>query len=164
MPIHHTMYCNTKLVEKCQCCQQRVAFPDAKGAADRFGDDDAARTVDAAHDTADFPIQKSPCFTKYAVRICKTGRFFVCSFLTGILAGPLTAPPGDRFAFAVHTAERKARSAPERLPPPPAHCISAAVDHNVFAVYKLAFVRGDKQTQVDDLLRLCRSSHKRFHF
>ena len=37
---------------------------------------------------------------------------------------------------------------------PPADSISSAIDHNVFAVYKLTFIRCYKQNQIYNLLRL----------
>ncbi len=43
-PPHHTMYRNAKLVIWCQCCQQRVALPDADGAANFFGDNNPAKS------------------------------------------------------------------------------------------------------------------------
>ena len=55
------MYRPTKPVEKCQCCQQRVAFANAHGAPNFFRDDHAPQVVNSANNTGCFHILKLLC-------------------------------------------------------------------------------------------------------
>ena len=47
IPFSQIVHCKAKCFPLCQCHHQRVALADSQGAADLFGDDDAAEVVDA---------------------------------------------------------------------------------------------------------------------
>ena len=98
--LHQTMYRPAKEVDWCQCCQRGVALADAEGAADLFGDHDAAEVVDTANDASCFHISFSFSrrghsrmtrgrfmnrpynnFTNYDAIICKRGRFILMDLL-----------------------------------------------------------------------------------
>ena len=53
------MYRPAKLVERCQCCQQGVALPDAQGSSDFFWDDDSAQIVHSSDNASCFHISFS---------------------------------------------------------------------------------------------------------
>ena len=94
---YDTMYRPTKLVHRCQCCQQGVSFPDAEGPADLLGDHDPPEVVHSSDNASCFhisfsfsvgtPLLRCPrtpedgCpynyFTNYDAIICKQGRFIL---------------------------------------------------------------------------------------
>ena len=47
--LYHTMYCPTKSVEKCQCCQQRAPVTNAQTASDLFGYHHPPKVVNTAN-------------------------------------------------------------------------------------------------------------------
>ena len=53
---HHTMYCNTKPVERCQCCQQRVALSYTHSSADFLGNYYPSEVVNSSHNSGCFHI------------------------------------------------------------------------------------------------------------
>ena len=68
-----TMYRPAKEVDWCQCCQRGVALADAEGAADLFGDHDAAEVVDTANNASCFHISFS--FSRRGHSRMSRGRF-----------------------------------------------------------------------------------------
>ena len=94
---YDTMYRPTKLVHRCQCCQQGVSFPDTQGAADLLGDHDPPEVIHSSDNASCFhisfsfsvgtPLLRCPrtpedgCpynyFTNYDAIICKQGRFIL---------------------------------------------------------------------------------------
>ena len=77
---HNTMYRNTKTVERCQCCQQRVSLTDSHCSTNFFWYNHTTEVVDSTDYTRHFITHKNLLVLQICtVSICKTRRFILLS-------------------------------------------------------------------------------------
>ena len=75
---HHTMYRKAKPVERCQCCQQGVAFAYTHSSSYFFRDNDSSKVVDPKNNPCCFHIYKNLLDLQICnVSICKHRRFIL---------------------------------------------------------------------------------------